>query len=648
MSTRIGTTQDAAVNSLMIWLRMLPVAFGTLLAARLLLLVSYPSYFEGLDRGEIISAFFVGLRFDVATMFLVVSLPLFLLWIPWPKAIDRTAMTVSRWASFLFIITAVSFLWSDLLFWGESGRHLTVEPAGIGADILPMLALVIRQYPLPLLGLFITFLILFYLVRWAFRPACSGCTLRSWWKTGGIFLLVAAVSFLGIRGSLGKEPLRSSDALLAGSDIAGGLALNGVYSVISSVFNKQKPPVQYMAEEEAEAITRSLVACEGDVFKSAEYPLLRKSAADSFAGSTQRLNVVLIVVESLNASYLKSFGGDVSVMPFLDSLAEQSLIFTDFSAFGTRSFRGLCAIVASLPNLDPNPYALTLLLPRLRGLGDIFREKNYRVRFMHAAAPGSMGIQGVCSMAGYDDFVTADDFPESEHNGSWGVWDHAALERMSGDMDAMPEPYHYGLFTLCTHAPWTLPDGYTPRFARSQPDAERLNTFAYLDEALKTFFARETKSGRAARTLYVIVGDHTSHALEDETFRVACIFFAPGRLTTEKRDVPMGQLDILPTVLEICGINAEHAAYGRSMFDPDSAARFVVTDQSNTYGWRRGSWQLVCNADKLLALYDLREPFASRRNHLTLEHGLADSLAREFHAFFQTAEHALRENRVSL
>jgi phosphoglycerol transferase MdoB-like AlkP superfamily enzyme len=636
-------------SGLLVWLRALLIMIAVLTLARGILLIAYSSHFNALGLREIAASFAVGLRFDVAAALLTISLPLLLLWIPWPRKWQKSVVRLSQWLCALLVVAAAAVLWSDLLFWGESGRHLTVEPAGVLNDVAPVLLLAFREYTLELAALIIGGVILVRLVRWAFFPVQNAEYLRrSWWSIALLWLVVCTASFAGIRGSFGKEPLRSSDALSAGSEAAGGLALNGWYSFLYSTFNEQRPPVRYMDERESISIMHRLVAAEGDRFTSERFPLLRRSTWHSaVADSNEWLNVVLIVVESLNASLLESFGGAMSVMPFLDSLAQHSLIFTNCSAFGTRSFRGLCAITASVPNLGPNPYAITLTLPKLRGLGDILREQGYHIRFMHAAAPGSMGIEGICRMAGYEEFVTEANFPRSQRNGSWGVWDHVALERIAHELDSLPEPFHYGWFTLCTHAPWTLPKGFAPRIPPTIPGSQRLNTYAYLDQALRDFFRHETGSERFARTLYVIVGDHTSHAEEGETFRVACIFFAPGRLHGEVRSYPVSHLDVTPTVLNLCGIQSEHASFGRSMLDPDTAARFVVTDQSNNYGWQRGSWRLLCDADRLITLQNLSAPLRRQRNLLTSEPQIADSLAREFHAFYQLAEEALREDRVS-
>src|SRR3546814_9315884 len=60
------------------------------------------------------------------------------------------------------------------------------------------------------------------------------------------------------------------------------------------------------------------------------------------------LNIVMIVQESLGAQYVGNLGG-AKLTPCLDALAETSWNFTRAYATGTRSVRGLEAVVAGFP-----------------------------------------------------------------------------------------------------------------------------------------------------------------------------------------------------------------------------------------------------------------------------------------------------------
>ena len=60
-------------------------------------------------------------------------------------------------------------------------------------------------------------------------------------------------------------------------------------------------------------------------------------------------NVVLITIESYSAEFMKGYGNEKNITPFLDSLATQSLQFTNLYAVGNRTVRGLEAVTLCLP-----------------------------------------------------------------------------------------------------------------------------------------------------------------------------------------------------------------------------------------------------------------------------------------------------------
>lgn len=65
---------------------------------------------------------------------------------------------------------------------------------------------------------------------------------------------------------------------------------------------------------------------------------IRKIESDS---AENHKNVVLITIESYSAEFMKSYGNDQNITPFLDSLSQKSLQFTNLYAAGNRTVRGL-------------------------------------------------------------------------------------------------------------------------------------------------------------------------------------------------------------------------------------------------------------------------------------------------------------------
>ena len=80
----------------------------------------------------------------------------------------------------------------------------------------------------------------------------------------------------------------------------------------------------------------------------------------------QHKNVVLISIESLSADFMQHYGNKDKITPFLDSLANKSLMFTNLYATGNRTVRGL--------------EALTLNIPPTAG-ESIVKEKTIRINF---------------------------------------------------------------------------------------------------------------------------------------------------------------------------------------------------------------------------------------------------------------------------
>jgi len=633
-----------------------------IVASRLILLLANLPLFHQADNRELLTAFIIGFRFDLAAALITITPPLLLLWLPAPWRLRLVLMTVCKWLTLIVLCIAAGFLWGDLLFFVEANRHITLEPTAILTDWSSMFRMLLRHYLWAAALLVIFWAGLGWWVFRVFKRAKSAdAELDGWgWARAAFFLPVALITFIGIRGGVQKEPLKFADAIVGNNPFVASAAMNGWYSYLTET-TKVKRPVSLISASEALTLTRSLVSRPDDRFLEEPpspdstgdaaftyksfHPLLRISpSTGSIVSEGEKLNLVLLVVESLNAAYLRSFGGAESVMPFLDSLAASSVCFTSCQSVGTRSFRGLSAILASYPNLSPDSYQLTILLPRLTGLGQLLSKQGYSTGFIHGAPLNSMGVTAIAKMTGYKRFLSQNDFPDSADNGSWGVWDHLALRRLSDALDESPEPVHYALFTLCTHSPWSLPKTFNPPFQRQRPKAMILNTYAYLDEALRDYFHYESLQPRFTRTVYVIIGDHTSHASELERFHIGCIFYAPGRLTPRFDDRLCSQFDILPSLLDLMGFEVPHSSFGSSLFTQPNRVQWTIMLQANILYWQEGTRILASELTHRLTLYNPSDTSPNPQDYLTAELELADLLTHRLEAVYQTAEMLARDN----
>ncbi len=90
------------------------------------------------------------------------------------------------------------------------------------------------------------------------------------------------------------------------------------------------------------------------------------------SGSEKKLNVVIVLMESMSARFLKSFGAEQSLTPNLDRLAHEGLFFDRVYSTGTRTARGIEAVTLSIP---PTPGQSIVRRPdadRIFNLGSVF------------------------------------------------------------------------------------------------------------------------------------------------------------------------------------------------------------------------------------------------------------------------------------
>ncbi|MDK9700457.1 MAG: sulfatase-like hydrolase/transferase [bacterium] len=641
-------------DSVRVWLRLLLAAMILLQLFRVLFFFAYPQFHQAMTMYEVLLGILVGLRFDFATSLIIVTIPCLFLWFPVPERIYRIRTNIVAILSIVSFLFAAGFLWADFHYYEEAGHHLTFEVKGIKGDLGSMTKLLFSEYWFSAI-LMIAFLVfMVWTLKKQFNPLRKRQSERivpkHWWGYVPIALLMILIAVFGIRGGFQLKPMRMTNAFQGDNVLSGHLALNGWYTVVTSAFANEATIKELLPDSIAFKETRRMIIGQGDKFLDDKYPMFRQATALSpIYTPEEKPNVVLIVVESLTAMYLKSFGGSVATMPFLDSLASQSVAFTNCYAIGTRSMEGLSAILCSIPNLMGTPFmGSSQEQTKVRGIATILKSQGYSARFTHAAKAGSMNIMQIASLAGYDKFYHQGDFPADNFDGHWGVWDRYVLQRMNKEMDTLHEPFHYATFTISTHTPFITPPEFKRPFPESMEKQQVYNSFANFDVELRRFFEYESKQPRFAKTIYVILGDHTSQVPPEGTdarFRIGCLVYAPGRLPPKVVTMPVSQLDIVPSIIHLCGLPVKHASFGRSMFDPDTL-RHVYFTHPGMVGWRDNQRLLINNLERDIRMSDPVIDPLEKTNLLATEPIIADSLRKELYSFYQTAERLLIGNRI--
>jgi len=135
-------------------------------------------------------------------------------------------------------------------------------------------------------------------------------------------------------------------------------------------------------------------------------------------------NVVLITIESYSAEFMKAYGNEQNITPFLDDLASKSLMFTNFYAVGNRTVRGLEAVTLCFPPTAGESIVKREDNKNKFSTGSIFKQKGYGVKFLYGGDAFFDNMGDFFGGNGYD-IVDKKSFKPEEITFSnvWGVCD---------------------------------------------------------------------------------------------------------------------------------------------------------------------------------------------------------------------------------
>lgn len=342
-----------------------------------------------------------------------------------------------------------------------------------------------------------------------------------------------------------------------------------------------------------------------------EYLRPDSARTDSVFAANRGKNLILIVVESLNAAYIgRPTGSDnIDVTPVLSSLLADS---------GTVASLNVIPQAAEGRSSDGQMLIYSGILPRHRGIAAMLHGGN-RFHALPEVLETAESVEiigeskrvwnhratnmafGFSSIADYDDVAAA--VPDIEEVGE----DRAIFSYALRRLPSMHRPFLAVMTTVKMHEPYILTDRWRQPWideAYSGDDADLmerdyLQTLNYFDTALGEFLDGLQRTGLADESIVVIVSDHDAPARSG--FRTGSNIFSPvafiatGTGATRRLDVcPRGQADIFPTILEIMGRDSD-TALGISMFNP------TIRGAYDRYGNYHGSACATAAADSLLA-----------------------------------------------
>jgi phosphoglycerol transferase MdoB-like AlkP superfamily enzyme len=395
--------------------------------------------------------------------------------------------------------------------------------------------------------------------------------------------------------------MNPSSVAYCGDSMLNTLPLNSLYNVAYAIYsmkNERSAADVYgdMPDDEIQQVVRT---CAGIAHnEGADIPTLH-TQLPSFKRE-RPLNLVMIVEESLGAQFIGNLGG-ADLTPSLDKLARDAWNFTQAYATGTRSVRGLEALVAGFP---PTLSDAALRLPGAQNnfftLAQLLKQHNYRSRFIYGGEAHFDNMKSFFLGNGFNDLYEQDSFENPNFVGTWGASDEDMFNQLDLLLSHPPEQPTFTLaFSVTNHSPWEYPAG---RIEPIGNPATVENTVRYADWAIGQFFDKAKQSGYWENTVFLIVADHDSRVFGANLvplrhFHIpALILGADVRARQDERLI--SQIDLPPTLLSIMGLRTEHPMIGHDL-TRDGGGRAMMQYGEN-YGYLKN--------DMLVVLEPHREP----------------------------------------
>jgi phosphoglycerol transferase MdoB-like AlkP superfamily enzyme len=308
-------------------------------------------------------------------------------------------------------------------------------------------------------------------------------------------------------------------------------------------------------------------------------------------GPEQRLNVVLISVESLSAEYLKTFGashGDIT--PNLDALVGQSVFFDNLYANGTRTVRGLEALSMSIPPTPGDSILKQAHNENMLTLGQIFDLHGYVSQFVYGGYGYFDNMNYYFGHNGYE-IVDRNAIPKNvpiHGQNVWGVADEDLYTLALSQMDAIHaqgKPFFLHIMTTSNHRPFTFPDGRV-----KEKNGTREGAIAYTDWSITDFINRARSKPYFDDTVFVITADHCASSAGRSSvpinrYHIPLWIYAPKHFAPQRVEALMAQIDIPTTLLGLLNFSYRSRFFGHDIFQlaPGQQRAFPATYEKLGY-----------------------------------------------------------------
>ena len=368
-------------------------------------------------------------------------------------------------------------------------------------------------------------------------------------------------------------------------------------------------------------------------------------------------NIVIFILESFAREYNGAFNKGTKIpdyqgyTPFVDSLAQHSLIFTNAHANGWKSIHGMSSVLAGIPSFKDAFTSSPYPKQKIESLVSTLESVGYNTSFFHGAPNGSMGFLGFGNILGFDHYYGKNEYNnDADFDGVWGIWDEPFFQYFNKTLTQKKEPFMATLFSVSSHEPYKVPEKYEGKFPKGKVNINEC--IGYTDYALKRFFAEAKKQSWYNNTIFVLVADHGNTIAYDEYRKefnrntVPILFFSPNEKYVGVNNDLAQQIDIYPTLLDMIGYQKPFRSWGRSLISEKRVPPFAVKYGAKVYQFMSGNYICTFDGQKAVGFYD-KDDRGMEKNLIKNRNAEMNALELRCKAFIQDYMERVVDKRLT-
>lgn len=507
-----------------------------------------------------------GLRVDLSTA-AYLTLPLLLIcyvshWIfapakPYLHKLNRLYSTISIMLVVLVEVATPAFINQ----YDVRPNRLFIEYISYPQEVLSML---LSGHLITLiLTLFSCVITVYLLLRFYPNTKAFNGSYRFIATSSGLLLSIC-ILFIAARGTIGHRPLNPALVYFSQDSLINSLVLNSTYSVAFAAKN--------MANE------KSALSLYGDLPKQQIIDLVRQAsyrnqftnealptlALNAPYNTQKRKNLVIVLEESLGARFVGKLNGE-GITPELDKLYEEGWGFTNLYATGTRSVRGIEAVITGfLPSPSRSVVKLSKSQQQFFTLADVLAAEGYITQFIYGGESHFDNMKSFFLGNGFTDIVDINDIKQPKFVASWGASDEDLFNQADQELlqlQQKQQPFFSLIFTSSNHDPFDIP-AYPSSLADNyeSDNIKRDKAINYADYALGQFIAKAKNQPYWQDTIFLIVADHDVRVFGTEPVPIKS-FHIPAVILNSDFDNSIdqrlvSQIDLPVTLLSLIGSTA--------------------------------------------------------------------------------------------